>query len=123
MDIPSEREATTLRAARDGPTRQRARHVDHILLRVAAVYAQRVQLHQLSRVVLVQTTSTRRCLLQWLQWRVLRDTLRHGCRATGRLTRIQRARCRTQRGTATVGHTLPVVQVVEHGRALGHGAE
>src|SRR4029078_8442709 len=37
------------------PTRQRACNLLNIFLRVAAVHAQRVQLHQLARIVLVET--------------------------------------------------------------------
>src|SRR5690348_9058191 len=47
-----------------GPSGQRARHFLNILLRIAAVDAERVQLHQLTRVVFVETAS--RALLQLL---------------------------------------------------------
>ena len=43
----------------DRPAGERARHLDHVLLRVAAVDAERVQLQQLARVVLVQTARAR----------------------------------------------------------------
>ena len=38
----------------DGPAGEAARHFDHVLLRVAAVDAERVQLHQLAAVIFVQ---------------------------------------------------------------------
>ena len=44
-------------AAVDGPAGERARDLDHVLLRIAAVDAERVQLHQLARVVLVAVRS------------------------------------------------------------------
>ena len=37
-----------------GPAREAARHFDHVLLRVAAVHSQSVQLHQLPPVVFVE---------------------------------------------------------------------
>ena len=43
----------------DGPARQDARELRHVLLRVAAVHAERVQLHELPRVVLVQAARGR----------------------------------------------------------------
>ena len=50
-----ELEAAALPRVRNRPTRERARHFLHVLLRVAAVDAKRVQFHQLARVVLVQS--------------------------------------------------------------------
>ena len=41
----------------DGPTRKTARHLLHVLLRVAAVYAQSVQFHQFARVVFIDAAS------------------------------------------------------------------
>src|ERR1700730_2477565 len=40
----------------DGPTRERASHLDHVLLRIAGVDSQRVQLHQFAPIILVETT-------------------------------------------------------------------
>ena len=37
----------------DGPTRETARDFLHVLLRIAAVDAERVQLHQLTRIVFI----------------------------------------------------------------------
>src|SRR5271166_4477185 len=42
----------------DGPARKNARHQGHILLGVASVDAERVQLHQLARVVLIESVGT-----------------------------------------------------------------
>ena len=42
----------------DAPSGQRARDLDHVLLRVAAIDAERVQLHELASVILVQATRT-----------------------------------------------------------------
>ena len=43
------------------PAGERTRHLGHVLLRVAAVHAERVQLHQLAAVVLVQSLSAAGC--------------------------------------------------------------
>ncbi len=48
-----EAEAATLARTGNGPTGKAPRHGDHVVLRVAAVDAERVQLHQLATVVLV----------------------------------------------------------------------
>src|SRR6185369_2312390 len=42
---------------RNRPARERARDLDHIFLRIAAIDAKRVQLEQLPAVVLVETTA------------------------------------------------------------------
>jgi len=49
-----EAEAAALAGVRDGPARERARDFLYVLLRVAAVDPERVELHQLACVVLVQ---------------------------------------------------------------------
>src|SRR5688572_10431609 len=41
----------------DRPARERARDFGHVLLRIAAVDAERVQLHQLAAVVLVESSA------------------------------------------------------------------
>ena len=38
----------------DGPAGQHARHLRHVGLRVAAIHAQRMQFHQLARIILIQ---------------------------------------------------------------------
>ena len=124
MHVAAEREAATLRTARDRPPGEGARHFDHILLRIAAVHAQRMQLHQFPRVVLVEATSPRHRLLRRLWQRgILRHALLHRRRASRRLPRIHRPLRRPQRGPSAVGYALPVVEVVEHCGALGHGTE
>src|SRR5207237_9196902 len=50
----TEDEARGVARTVDRPARERARHLGDVLLRVAAVDAERVQLHQLARVVLVE---------------------------------------------------------------------
>ena len=89
----------------DRPAGERARHLGDVLLRVAAVDAERVQLHQLARVVLVQPA--RRA------WR---------CRRAGiaGMAGVERRRRRAHRGRAcgrSVG-AHPVVEIEEHRRAL-----
>src|SRR5262249_1997675 len=51
----------------DRPPREGARDLGHVLLRVAAVHAERVQLHQLAAVVLVETPAG--ILALWRAWR------------------------------------------------------
>src|SRR5439155_24602128 len=58
--------AAALTRLRDGPARKAARHFDDVLLRVAAVHAERVQLHQLAAVVFVQ--AGRPLVLRVLLW-------------------------------------------------------
>ena len=55
----SNAEAAALPRVVDRPAGERARHFGDVLLRVAAVDAERVQLHQLAAVVLVQPASAR----------------------------------------------------------------
>ena len=78
----------------DGPAGEAARHFDDILLRVAAVHAEGVQLHQLARVVLIQAA---------------RGLLGALCSAFG-ADRLRR-------------YALPVVQIKHHGGAIGGGFE
>ena len=54
VHLRAEDEAAALLRPIDRPAREDARHLDDVLLRVAAVDAERVQLHQLARVVLVE---------------------------------------------------------------------
>jgi hypothetical protein len=46
----------TLATLVHAPPGQRSRDFNHVLLRVAAVYAERVQLEQLARVILIQAS-------------------------------------------------------------------
>src|SRR5258708_6262461 len=81
-------ESSAFAGALDGPTGEAARHFDNVLLRIAAVYAERVQFQQLAAVVLVQSSfwlsttphrrSVRRNRLPVVQIKQHRRTL--GCR-------------------------------------------
>src|SRR4029079_8240563 len=55
------RRGSTAARLEDGPTRKTTRHFLHIFLRVAAIDSERVQFHQLTRVILVDTAT----LLLW----------------------------------------------------------
>src|SRR3954470_22359525 len=63
MDLRTEYESAALRRRFDRPAGERARDVDHVLLRIAAVDAEGVQLEQLTTVVLVQSLTL--ALLYW----------------------------------------------------------
>ena len=97
------------------PSGEAARHLGHVFLRVAAVHAQRVQLHQLARVILIQPA-----LISFLRLLRIRHRRRpappHSPRSVApslahgafRSDALRRARVRAQ----------PVVQVKQHRRAL-----
>src|SRR2546425_272207 len=56
----AEDEAPALLRPVDGPAGEAARHLHHVLLGIAAVHPEGVQLHQLARVVLVETGAAAR---------------------------------------------------------------
>ena len=102
------------------PAGEYTRGLCHILLTVSTVDAQRVQLHQLAGVVLVQATAT---LLQPRRHGVaLRRIHSSQLRRTLRIPTLRGARDPLwhQRRTRAVSRTLPVVQVVQHRRTVGH---
>src|SRR5947209_7108026 len=70
-----ELEFSTLLRFLDGPPREDFRQFGYILLRVAAVNAQRMEFHDLSRIVFVQSAGTLRFLLRCLlrSWRIVDD--------------------------------------------------
>ena len=103
-----EAEAAALPRLLDRPAGERARDLGDVLLRVAAVDAERVQLHQLAAVVLVQ--ALRRV-------RVRGAEARH--REARRRTMSQR--CRASMRPSDRAH--PVVEIEEHRRALRRRAE
>ena len=80
-----------------GPAGERARHLDDVLLRIAAIDTKSVELHQFTRVVLVETALAARpaALL----------SRRNECWMHG----IRRA--------------LPLIEIEQHGRTPGNGAE
>src|SRR5947207_1387903 len=57
VHLRTENETATLGRRLDRPAGEGTRDVDHILLRVSAIYAERVELEQLTPVVLVQALS------------------------------------------------------------------
>src|SRR5258706_529932 len=91
-------EARALLRLLQAPSGKDARHLAHILLGVAAIHAERMQLHQLSRVVFVESGDLR-------------------ARIRGRTLR------RLLRGDGVRAGALPVVEVVEHRGMLGDGGE
>ena len=57
VQLGAEHEATDPLGIFDGPAGERARHFDHVLLGVAAIHAQRMQLEQLAAEVLVDAAA------------------------------------------------------------------
>ena len=117
---------------RDGPPGEALGHLDHVLLAVAAVHAQGVQFHQLAGVVLVQPAALLPLRLALLpRLRCLGGRARRPRRALGIAEGpSQHAAVAAEAappagaiaGEVGVGaHAQPVVQVEEHGRALGGG--
>ena len=93
------------------PAGERARDVDDVLLRVAAVDAERVQLEQLARVVLVDAAS--------IAARVPRATV--GCASA--LERRRRTRCTSAHSCTRALDAQPVIEIEEHRGTLRRGAE
>ena len=96
----------------DAPTGQRSRHLDDVMLRVAAVHAQRVQLHQLAGVVLVETAP-----LSGARRRLEARRRKSASAATPPSTIPGERRMRA------VGLALPVVEIEEHRRTVRDRAE
>src|ERR1019366_6109078 len=115
LRIELERTAAELGTGK-GPAGERAGDVDHVLLRVAAVDAERVKLEELAAVVLVEPAAAPRELLLLLR-REQSDAAVAACStATG-------GRQRHEPWAVAVGLTLPVVQIEEHRGALGDRLE
>ena len=106
------------------PAGQRARHIDHIGLCVAAIHAQGVQFEQLTPVVLIESGPS----AGWSGSNRLLPASPSG-RARLQCTNLRgRERGESATGhhksrTCTVGLALPVIQVEEHRGALGHRAK
>src|SRR5207302_585181 len=94
------------------PAGEGARDFDDILLRVAAIDAQGVQLHQLPRVILIETAWAPLCLDRHSAW--------PACPAA-EYSPPSRS-CRRERWVNAVGRTLPIVEKEQHRWALGHRA-
>ena len=120
-----EPEAASLARTDDGPAGEGAGDVDHVLLRVAAVHAERVQLHQLAAVVFVEAALLPRRV------RVLRRARRRrhrepraDSRVASRPAEEPGAGPRLRPHLVGVGiRALPVVEIEEHRGALGRRAE
>ncbi len=100
------------------PAGERSRHLGHVLLRVAAIHPERMELHQLAPVVLVE--ALRRVLF-------LRGQLVHLGKAAAESLASETVRSRRAGacvGVRTVGvRAHPVVEVEEHRRTLRGRAE
>src|SRR6266850_5035277 len=107
----------------DRPSGERARDLGDVFLRVAAVHAERVQLHQLAAVVLVEPL---RCVLA-LRLQTRGEPFRKTWGQVSASLRTETwpcqvsARSRTETGPRVRAH--PVVEIEEHRGALRGGAE
>ena len=83
----------------DGPAGEHARHLRHVGLRVAAIHAQRMQFHQLARIILIQPG--------------VGFLFRIGPPRRSDLRALGRRRIRP--------HAFGVIEVEHHGRTVRHG--
>ena len=90
------------------PSGEDAGNLGDIFLRVAAIHAERVQLHQLAAVVFVQAAALAFGLLRWRgrRWREACASL------------IIRSLGNAIGEIGVRSHAQPVIQIEEHGRAL-----
>ena len=98
---------------KDRPTREAARDFLHVLLGIAAIDAQRVQLHQFARVVFVDAAS-----LLLLRWPLLLRVVAHPQQRQGTACRswpLLRSELRIR------AHALKIIKIEKHRRALGVG--
>src|SRR6185312_16683499 len=103
---------------------------DDVALRVAAVHANGVELHELATVIFVETPGTGGSSLRLpgegacgsALWEPASGTEARRLRKSGTST-CPAARHRGQRRLVRVGRAFPIVQVVEHRRALRDGLE
>src|SRR5271167_3115722 len=112
---------STLARLVDGPTGEDARHLGHILLGVATVDAEGVQLHQLTSVVLVESAATFLLIVLPVGLLLLRSwRARHGITAPKRTihSRILPASGNPARRVRVRTLALPVVKIEQHRRAL-----
>src|SRR5438552_12245567 len=104
------------------PAREYPRDVDHVLLGVAAIHAQRVQLEQLAGVILVDALGHARERLAAQRVRAHRIVSRiEQWRATEHRAWAEQwsgAQPHRLRRRGTGRHALPIVEVEQHGGAL-----
>ncbi len=121
VHLRTENEAAALCGRLDRPAREGARDVDHVLLCVSTVDAQRVQLEQLAAVVLIQPLALSLLLLLLLPLSLLPGP--HDSHDAAKSASAERPSpgelvlCIERRPTA-VSHAARVVQIEEHRRAL-----
>src|SRR5207245_11005601 len=104
----------------DAPAGEYARDVDHVLLGVAAVYAERVELEQLPGIVLVDPFG--HALEGAAAHRVLPGRVAHRAEQV-RSTAEERpgADAERRRWDGAGRHAFPIVQVEQHRGAFGRG--
>src|SRR5215472_12336703 len=107
-----ETKASALLRLIDTPARQYLRQLGDIFLGVAAIHAESVQLHDFTGVVFVQSAGT--VLVRLRPRRYLVD---HAEGSTAELPSLIAENGELRMRT----HALPVVEIEEHGRALGRG--
>src|SRR6185312_8216166 len=114
-------EFTALLRLLDGPSGEHLCELGHILLRVSAIYAEGVQLHDLARVVFVQPAAT----LVFLRIRIWAWRLRRPIHDSAKRTTHKAPALLEASGTAPIlgevrirSDTLPIVEIEKHRRAL-----
>src|SRR6266513_1884609 len=132
VHLRTENKTTTLSGRLDRPAGEGTRDVDHILLRVSAIYAERVELEQLTPVVLVQALSLPLllCLLLLLPFDLSSRAHRShdGAKSASPSANWNRTNpwhsvWSAQRGAIAVGHAARVVQIEQHRWALRDSVE
>src|SRR6266513_3148576 len=129
VHLRTENKTTTLSGRLDRPAGEGTRDVDHILLRVSAIDPERVELEQLTPVVLIQALSLPLllCLLLLLPFDLSSRAHRSHDRTKSASPSPSANRNRTnpwhsiwsaQRRTIAVGHAARVVQIEQHRWAL-----
>ena len=98
----------------DGPTGETARNFLDVLLGVAAVDTQRVQLHQFTRIVFINSAALLLLLLRPLVLRVVAHPQIHkgSARAGALLWRL-----------GVRAHALKIIEIEKHRRTLGRGEQ
>ena len=119
VHLGTEQEAAAHARLIDRPARERARDLDDVLLGVAAVDAERVQLHQLTRVVFVEPSL--RALLRLARLEPLHELASLLGPQTGIVQPALHLRADDDRGVRR--GALKVVEVEQHRRAVRGRAE
>src|SRR5262249_28366162 len=116
-------EATAFAWLLDRPSCENARYFRHVSLRVAAIHAQRVQLHQFAAVVFIQAPPLLVLwfLRAWRRWRKWRRIPRRKTPCVVHRPAPWSNPRNAARQIRVWAHAQPVIEVEKHCRALGRG--